>query len=482
VVERDDHKFAVLDKQIFQSYFEKIGKIFEECSYKEFGPEFDVGSAMVPSRAVFTADEVAITCYKDGAQYGLSVRGSKPQGSTSGGQNFHITLMVTVCLSGYCVPAFVIFSNNQNLSVANNSLFIGSDPHVTFTSNESGSMTTSTFSSLGFECGTFYQYCVHFIKHAHVRSQLSKERHKVILFVDNHSSRDDPAALSLLRDNGVILQSIPPNSSFILQTGDTAAINKRIQSARREIMSDFKKRGEKINTMVVAHSIPSLLNTITPLSIYKAAETVGFHYGAYDELIMNRETIEQSVAKFEHCYLNNESKKRIIINKQNSIAVNVRTLKLNGLIPDDIPNEICDPRFINFLKTVAVGGMKEALRDVSLPPPQRTKFMKTATSKVNRSGDTLTSLENIDNLQQYWDNDIREKEESNGKKQRKIQLMEELDKLGLKLGQGQGGNIPSRSGFIKEFLSGTLGLEQAVEEIKRIRKVKSKKGTENITI
>jgi hypothetical protein len=336
VKERDEKKMNVLDASIFREYFNSIAKLFSSLSYPEIRGDSGEGIPSVPSCSVFAGDEVAICAYRDGAQYGLALRNEQPKGSNSSGANFHITLMLTVCLSGYAIPSFIIFSNNCELAYANKSIFTGVNPDATFTSNESGSMRKSIGyeGADGFESGTFLEYCKHFVKYAHIMSQMDERKHKLVLFLDNHGSRQDPTALEYLESHNVILKTIPENSSFILQVGDTQSLNMRVQGARKTIVSDWKKRKVNITPEIVARSLPAILSQITPEGIFLAAETVGFHFdpnsiGGTSRLVMSPSCVEKSVAKFKSYYLNDDEANKKRIEEQNNILECVKTMHLS---------------------------------------------------------------------------------------------------------------------------------------------------------
>lgn len=217
------------------SYFKDMQDTFSQLDYSRMNVLCAIGSPYLPSCALFCADEVSCCAYKEGDQYAIALDGAHIQGKTSGNISFHVTVMLTVCVEGFRIPNFYILSDDIDLSKNNGSIFRGLDEETTVSTNLSGSMTKTT----KFATGTFSDYCDHLIATCHSRSCLDRSVDKVIVYVDNHSSRFDLVSLCKLRNNNIILKTIPANSSDIYQLGDTVFENKKLQTKKGKNSLNF---------------------------------------------------------------------------------------------------------------------------------------------------------------------------------------------------------------------------------------------------
>jgi hypothetical protein len=474
VAERGPDKTACLTTTVFNNYFQELGKTFKLCDYSGYRADCGLGVAAVPASAVCLADEVALTAYHDGSQWGLALRDAKPAGNTSGGDGMHITLMYTYCLAGYVLPGFVILSHEAEIARVDRNLFVGLDPDLTITSNETGSMKKSIGhrDHPSYHPETFQHYVSHIIKHLHLRAGLDKERHKVILITDHHSSRDDISALDDLRNNNIILKTIPPGSSWILQGGDTRWINKKINEARRSIVSGWKQLGVNVSFDILLLSLPAMLSRITPLDIFHSAIAVGFYYdpnSSMKRLVMTEEAIQLAIEKFRKQLIpddpNSLSRRS---EEKNKIFDHVQQMKSASLIPNDIDPSLVDPDFVMFLKKILEGGVEASLRD--LPPTINTNSKKV----LPTSGSTLTGREYITLKKRLYDEEFQKQETASQLRKRKLALKEALASQNIKLGVGKGGPIHVGQGFVSQYLAGSIELKDCLEIIVEIRAGKRK--------
>lgn len=114
-----------------------------------------------------------------------------------------VTLAVAISAIGNMIPPFFIFPRKR----FKNEFLIGGPPGCDGASNPSGWMNADQF----------YEFLVHFQKHAH-----ASEQNPVLLILDNHESHLSIRGLDFCKDNGIVVLSLPPHCSHKLQPLDRA--------------------------------------------------------------------------------------------------------------------------------------------------------------------------------------------------------------------------------------------------------------------
>ncbi len=464
IADRSDDKLLSLDKSIFQSFFQDIKTTYEKFDYQDIREDCGLGMPAIPSNAVYCCDEISLSMYKDTDQFSICLKHDKPAGNLAGGLAFHVTLMVTINLSGFVLPPFLIVSNNYPLQQDISNVFIGLGPNGTVCSNENGSMQSSigVEGDNNYSKGSFRSFCDFLVSTAHVYSALPRDKN-ILVFADNHGSRNDVSALEVLQKNNICLKTIPRNSSFILQAGDTSFVNKKLQDARRSIISNLRKLGVKITPESVIRSVPAIISKVMNTDIYLAAEAVGFHFDDnYKRLVMSNSCISSSIAKFDNQYLFDDNKKQKLVEEKNKIFNDVQRLKEQGVIPSNIDSSVCNPKFISCIQKIAEGQTKQAIRDI-IPPIIESR------RRTNHTFDTLTSEGYISQRKNnISEKNIKRKQVETKNRLRKV-LHQELSKINVKLGPGRGGNIKSNTGFLKRYYDEEISVHEAIHQICNIR-------------
>lgn len=129
----------------------------------------------------------------------------------------HMTGMYCFNAIGVKLDPFIILPNIENLPNE------CKDLNAFLTSQKSGWMTSKLFTI----------FCIYFsAKISHYRLQLSQEisSEPTILIVDNHPSRINPFAIEVLKQNNIILLTMPPHTSHLLQPFDVT-VAKSLKSA-----------------------------------------------------------------------------------------------------------------------------------------------------------------------------------------------------------------------------------------------------------
>lgn len=477
IADRCDDKLCTLDRKIFEDFFNDVRSTFEQINFEDIRSDCGLGIPAVPSNAVYCCDEISLSMYKDTDQYAICIKNERPAGNLAGNIPFHITLMVTINLAGFLLPPFVIVSNNYSLAQEDRNLFIGLGQYGTITCNESGSMQASVGieGEEGYIKGSFRSYCDYLVSMAHNYAALARDK-TIIVYTDNHGSRNDPSALELLNQNNIRLKTIPRNTSFILQAGDTVHLNKKLQDARRCIISNLRKLQVKITPETVIKSIPSIISRIINTDIYLAAQTVGFHYDdSYRRLLMTSACISLSIKKFDHIFIFDDEKRKEINQKQDKIFHDIQLLKTQGIIPKNIDSSVCNPSFIFSVQKIASGEVKGAVNDM----PRNSL---SSHRKLNHRFNEMTTMSYISHRKkQILEKNAKSREIETKKRLRK-ELQQELVKRDIKLGAGPGGIIKSTSGFIKQYYDEEISIVETISRICAIRGVKASDKDNTLTI
>jgi hypothetical protein len=231
------------------------------------------------------------------------------------------------------LPPFIVLSGDQETAYASNSLFTGLDPGSVIVSNDSGSMKKSLYyeGHPEYEIGTFRNFVDFLIRNIRIRAQIPKP-YPIIGILDNHSSRLDVSALELLQKEGIHLITIPPNTSWCLQLGDTRFVNQKIQEEKKKQFTFWKQAGVAISPHVALRCLPSCLGKVSSIDVFCAAEAVGFRYDASkSRVFMTSADVEAATSKFAKIYLDDYSARLQANAEANQIFGEIQALKSQAL-------------------------------------------------------------------------------------------------------------------------------------------------------
>lgn len=158
----------------------------------EFGPD-----------AIYNCDETGVQTVHKPSKI-ISQKGQKQVSkATSGERGQTVTVCCAINATGNSVPPFFIFPRVRVQDYMTNAAPPGSKA----VTHPSGWMTSENFE-------IYLLHLINFVK-------CSKDN-KILLILDNHSSHISPKGLSLCKDNGIILLTIPPHTSHRLQPLDVS--------------------------------------------------------------------------------------------------------------------------------------------------------------------------------------------------------------------------------------------------------------------
>lgn len=173
----------------------------------------------------------------------IAPRGAKQVGSmTSGERGINVTMIAAINAVGNHVPPMLIFPRVH----FKNHMLKGAPPGSIGGANPSGWSNEDLF----------VEYLNHFIKY--VKPTINE---KVLLIIDNHDTHISIPAITLAKNNGIILLTLPPHTSHKLQPLD------------RTVFGPYKAFYNQ------AASEWMLSNPGKPMGIYDVAEIVGKAYG-----------------------------------------------------------------------------------------------------------------------------------------------------------------------------------------------------------
>ena len=171
------------------AFFDKLDDLYNRYRY---GPE-----------SVYNCDETGLTTVQRPVKV-IAAKGSKQVGAvTSQERGQLVTVCCTVNALGNTIPPFMIFPR----VIFKTHMLAGAPPGTTGTAYPSGWMT----------CENFTRYLKHFIHHAKCSTESP-----VLLLLDNHESHISVEAISMCKENGVSVLTIPPHCSHRLQLLDVA--------------------------------------------------------------------------------------------------------------------------------------------------------------------------------------------------------------------------------------------------------------------
>ena len=182
------------------------------------------------------------------------------QQTVSAERGVNVTMLAFVRADGGNVPPTFVFPRKKVIP----DMFKDGPIGCLGLAHESGWMTGENF----------YKSLVHF--QSFVKS--SKEK-PVLLILDNHSSHLDYRAVTFAKDNGIVLLTLPPHCSHVLQPLDVTVFGpfkKAIGVSQNDWL--FKNPGGRISIKeIAALSRRPYEYTFTPDKIIKGFQTTGIY-------------------------------------------------------------------------------------------------------------------------------------------------------------------------------------------------------------
>lgn len=180
---------TAFNKHTVGEFYDLLREVFTKY---EFGPD-----------AIYNCDETGVQTVHQPSKI-ISQKGQKQVSkATSGERGQTVTICCAINAAGNSVPPFFIFPRVRIQDYMTNAAPPGSKA----VTHPSGWMTSENFEI----------YLFHLIKFV----KCSKDN-KILLILDNHCSHISPKGLSLCKDNGIVLLTIPPHTSHRLQPLDVS--------------------------------------------------------------------------------------------------------------------------------------------------------------------------------------------------------------------------------------------------------------------
>jgi len=148
---------------------------------------------------IFNCDETGMPLNPKNPKV-IAKKGSKNPSSISGDTKTQITVLACVSANGYSIPPFVIFDRKT----LNPELTLGEVPGTLYGLSENGWITSDLF---------YHWFNSHFLAYA------PKSR-PLLLLMDGHSTHYCPEAIRIAAKEKVILYTLPPNTTHLLQPLD----------------------------------------------------------------------------------------------------------------------------------------------------------------------------------------------------------------------------------------------------------------------
>lgn len=165
----------------------------------------------------------------------------------------HITACCCFSAFGHQMPIYLL-SDFKNLYPEYQE--IQESNHMTFGSSKSGWITREHF----------FEWCKKFVTWCNTITNPSEKR---LLYLDSHNSRENVEALSLLRDNNIVVLTFPPHCTHILQPFDVT-IARSFKSKIREFYNKYKIGKESLSERESKY-----LLILAVISAWKSAINIG---------------------------------------------------------------------------------------------------------------------------------------------------------------------------------------------------------------
>ena len=175
------------DPDVLNSYFNELEKTLRE---------YDI---LDEPSSIFNCDESGMPLNPKPLKT-IHERGSKHVSAVTGNGKLQITILACVSASGYALPPFVVFDRKT----LNQELTKGEVPGTVYGLSASGWMDTELFQEW---------FLQHFLKFA-------PSMRPLILLMDGHSSHFSLEMIKVAKKEGVILFTLPPNTTHLCQPLD----------------------------------------------------------------------------------------------------------------------------------------------------------------------------------------------------------------------------------------------------------------------
>ena len=190
------------NKEIVSDFYEKLDQTLKEC-----------GLQNSPER-LWNCDETGLMYVAKNNKIVTSVGKKYIYNRTYAEKGTTTTVLACVSAAGMGIPPMVIFKGIRATSGLND----GALPGVLVKLSPKGWIN----------CDLFLDWMRHFIKNI-------PPARPVLLLMDSHGSHVSPDALTLARENGIVLFTMPSHTSHILQPLDVSVYRPLKQAWRNEL-------------------------------------------------------------------------------------------------------------------------------------------------------------------------------------------------------------------------------------------------------
>ena len=291
----------------------------------------------------------------------------------------HLTAMCATSVYGMKPPLFVIVSGLKNmpdeLKLAVNT------GKIWLASTHSGWMTRWTFTLWAFHFVIWFLTC----KDVMDKSFANKLG---LVVMDGHMSRENPLALEILRDAGILVLILPPHTTHVMQMFDVGlagALKKRFTQYFNDYTKDEKYYIPQNNTATMRRiAIEAFMHAwddiANPHNCASAAASVGLEPVDRSRPKTNpyvRNLTQQEQEIFEQ----NRRRRATMLNINNSLITQnekieeIRTTLLRGDRDRDLCRKKSDfPNFYELYKFIKNKAAENGAFMLSDPPPYRGNF------------------------------------------------------------------------------------------------------------
>lgn len=359
-----------------------ISNSFKMHDFSDISESCAAGNHKIPSILFTNWDQVGIVKYKDTAQLYLAYKDIKPEGNSSGEIDFHVTIMLGSNASGFLSPPFFVCSSPTGFPIAdvNQSILRGlpSDSYVAWSKN--GSFVGAESDNGPFNVQLEW---MQWVEEKYRQFCGIAPGIRMFNLLDQFASHSDLESLeyATLNSQHIILMS--SESTDHLQPNDTRFVNKVLQKTRRGLITDAKMTGDVIDRNLAMQLGYQAMLKIARSDIYAAYEEVGFVYEGpnHSVLSLNFEQVNAAVEKRKKNFKQLDEVSRV--KARNSIRLQAKVLKDNGVVNENVTESMLDPTFHQFLETY-VSDQKKAV-EIKLAKRVKQKTFKNAKIATSKS-------------------------------------------------------------------------------------------------
>lgn len=230
-----------------RKWFSNISSYLKEQGYFEI---------LEDSTRIFNGDETCFMLCPKGNKV-LAPKGVRNVYETDCGQaKASLTVMFTFCANGDITPPMIIYPNKRR------------NPEITRSLPDDWGYGLSENGWMKAEC--FYEYVAN-ILHPHLKKKGTK--FPIIFFVDGHATHLTYELSQLCTDLGIILISLYPNSTRILQPADVAAF-KPLKNAWKKGVLEWRRSNP--TEALTKEKFAPILKIVVDTSISKSTIINGF--------------------------------------------------------------------------------------------------------------------------------------------------------------------------------------------------------------